>query len=137
MSVASLLLRILLSVLLVFNGAAGAAAGVRMAGHGHGTPVAASMFAVPQADTSGCHSRSGAMASMQHAASKGADAGHADADCCQDRDACRCDCLHHASALMPHLEWRPLAICAPTGESAQRRGIATAPQRLPLRPPIV
>jgi hypothetical protein len=136
MSVASLLLRILLSMLLVFNGAAAAAAGVRMAGHDHGARIAASTPALPQTDAAGCHDRSGVKASMQHAASKGADAGHADADCCQDRDACRCDCLHHASALMPHLEWRAVAISPPTSESVLTRGVATAPQRLPLRPPI-
>ncbi|RXR07433.1 CopL family metal-binding regulatory protein [Pseudoxanthomonas composti] len=134
MSLASFLLRILLSVLLVFNGAAGAAAGVRMAAMEHGAKVMSSP--APQPGMAACHDKA-AGTKAAHASADHADADHSrDDTCCKDRDACRCDCLHQASALMPGLRWLTVSPPPPSAVVATVHRLAAAPQRLPLRPPI-
>ncbi|MBB1060457.1 CopL family metal-binding regulatory protein [Marilutibacter spongiae] len=107
MPLRSLALRVLVALLLVLNGAGGAAASVRMAfvhagihdtaadaGTGHEATVA--IASAP------CHDEGTPLpVADADASSLAAHAGHAGGDDCCAGDSCVCACLLHASALPP------------------------------------
>lgn len=104
MSVWALLLRVLLSVALVLNGAAGAAAAVRMQmPHGDGQALAAMAVESPELssdDVPPCHQpATEADGEAPLAAADPAPAGskHSTPDCCKS-SSCNCVCAHATQA---------------------------------------
>ncbi len=105
MPLRSFALRVLVALLLVLNGAGGAAASVRMAfvdGGLHETAVDAGTAheAMAAIESAPCHD-DGASAPVATVAvpTSASDAGHAGGDDCCAGDSCVCACLLHASAL--------------------------------------
>lgn len=134
MSVWSILLRLLLAAALIFNGAASAVASVHM---NHMGAVEAVVQAEPlPAENPPCHEHSATTAADQP--SPAVDAGDDQApspDCCKS-GACRCACVHHATAAI-----LGLGLVAPiVGHAASVRPMSMghAAPALPnlIRPPI-
>ena len=97
MSVWSILLRVLLSIALVLNGATGAfaATGMQMS---HAVPVSSAPAAERTAVEKPCHQATGMAESGAEApASPSADPKHTGLDCCKST-SCTCMCVHGVQA---------------------------------------
>jgi hypothetical protein len=103
MSIRAILLRVLLSVALVLNGATGAAAGVHMPmPHEDGQAVAAMAEGSPGSSSAGmpCHQQEtgiGGKASPAEADSSPSESAHSTPDCCKS-SSCNCVCVHATQA---------------------------------------
>jgi hypothetical protein len=143
----STLLRVLLSLSLVLNGATGAAAAVRMQVHA-GMPEPARTTSVADSapdmrmshEGSSCHHSDGASDSIGTGLQSVTDPAsgkskHPAPDCCKS-SACRCACAHAAQAALPSLS---LAGLAPDHDRSVRPlALAHAEPAIPhlIRPPI-
>jgi hypothetical protein len=144
MSSSSVLLRILLSLSLVFNGSGYAFASghlAMMAGHASADTQAVAASGMPQApcDEGGAvaaHEAAGDSAGAILSVSGNAHPpGHSSPECCES-GSCRCACVHGTVAAMPILAD---AILVPMDDAAVRRLVsAHAAPALPhlIRPPI-
>lgn len=135
-----ILLRVLLSLALVLNGASGAAASVHMVsgaqGDMHSTAAAKAPTAVAAAE-SGCHDHAAQAApGTDELGSKSTSLGkHGGMDCCES-GACRCDCVH--ATLAGPLPWVQVAHAFGHVRYVGAVTLAHASPALPhlIRPPI-
>ena len=139
MSARSILLRVLLCVALVFNGAASATASVRMMQmHAQSDGAAASAdahaSAMTESDTP-CHHDGQAQHPEPGDSTAPAKPGHPAPGCCES-GACTCSCVSHVVAMVPALAFRGISL-ADAG-SIPPMALGHAAPGLPhlIRPPI-
>lgn len=140
MSAWPILLRILLSVALIFNGAATVAASAHM-NHAGMAEAVQSAKVVQAVEAQPCHQHdqaasadpSGQPAVALDTGSSGS--GHPTPDCCES-GACRCACAHHAQAAIPDVVFNTPMI--EHADSVRPMSWGHAPPALPhlIRPPI-
>jgi hypothetical protein len=123
MPLRSILLRVLLSIALVFNGAATAFASAGMDGM-------AEAAAAAEADVPPCHDLE-----QSSAPSTPEQGGHAGSDCCES-GMCRCACLHHVPVALVALTFVAPVLVHP--DSVRPMSVGHATPALPhlIRPPI-
>lgn len=152
MSIGSVLLRLLLSLCLVLNGAAAAAASAQLPMVPH-TGEATTDSARPIASTEGipCHGHHGAMVAampvdgsmhgipMQHDPAANTPQPtkpkHHTPDCCKS-GTCRCACVHIAQVGVPALRIPDVALDHQRSVRALALGHAAPALPHPIRPPI-
>jgi hypothetical protein len=137
----SCLLRVLLSVALIFNGAATAGASVHIIGHtGAMAAVVAEAAAEPALATAeedpSCREHRPVPSAEQRAAAADTDQSQRPApDCCQS-DACRCACVHHAPAAIVGLDFHAPLIEHAASVRPMSSGHADPALPHLIRPPI-
>jgi hypothetical protein len=137
----TILLRLLLSLAVLFNGTTlngtTAAMAFKHRGHDAMPALAAPAPATSAADALPCpgHDQAASMASEGPAAPVPAKSGHPSLDCCQS-GACQCACVHPAPAAVPAIAFAAVSI----GHARSARPMPTshAAPALPdlIRPPI-
>ena len=141
MSTRAILLRLLLCVALVFNGAASAMASVQMMqmhADGQGTasiPVPTMADAEPAMpchhDGQASHSQDAADAAMPSKDKQP----HQAPDCCKS-STCTCACVHQAAAMVPVMAFQGTALLHVSSVRSMALGHATPPLPHLIRPPI-
>ena len=142
MSTRAILLRLLLCVALVFNGAASAMASVQMMqmhADGQGTAsvpvptmVAGAEPAMPcHHDGQASHSQDAAAAATPSKDQQP----HQSPDCCKS-STCTCACVHQAAAMVPVMAFQGTALLHVGSVRSMALGHATPPLPHLIRPPI-
>ena len=141
MSTRAILLRLLLCIALVFNGAASAMASVQMMqmhADGQGTasiPVPTMADAEPAMP---CHHNGQASHSQDAAAAATPSKDqqpHQTPDCCKS-STCTCACVHQAAAMVPVMAFQGTALLHVGSVRSMALGHATPPLPHLIRPPI-
>lgn len=138
MSFSSVLSRVVLSLVLVFNGASGAAASVHLNHVGiAGVAVGPEREVVRAPEAGPCdeHQQTATVAVEAPAAALQSHAGHPAADCCEG-GTCQCACVHHAQAAILEVAFDTTAIAH--ADSGPAMVLGHVPPTLPhlIRPPI-
>lgn len=138
MSVRAILLRVLLSVSLVLNGATGAAAAVRMQmPHDNAQAVAAlageSVESSPEEMP--CHQQAGEKAPMAAADDEPSKSNHSTADCCKS-SSCNCACVQAAQAPLGSMFIQTLLVDQSHSVSPLSPGHPSPALSSLIRPPI-
>lgn len=126
MPIRSILLRVLLSIALVFNGAATAIASASMDAMAQATSAAVAA----ETEVPPCHEHE--QASGPGASEQG---GHPGSDCCKS-GMCRCACLHHAPVALVALTYVAPVLVRFDIVRPMSVGHATPPLPHLIRPPI-
>lgn len=140
----STLLRLLLCVALVFNGATSAMASVQMAHGGMaGATEAVSQPAMADGQTTTesmtCHDQQATTAATEHVATAPTsmlhNVKHQSSDCCKS-GVCRCTCVHHVQAAVPAMAFYASWFGHTDGVHSMPLGHAAPALPNLIRPPI-
>lgn len=138
MSFRSVLSRVLLSLVLVFNGASGAAASAHLHHVGSDGVAAGPVGEIaPAQDAGSCHEHQPTAATAVEAPANAPPShdGHPAADCCEG-GTCQCACVHQAQAAILDVMFGTAAIAHT--DSGPAMVLGHVPPTLPhlIRPPI-